>query len=52
MIMEDIIRFVEKCGFSISNKEDFNKIEIRDLENDEPLERLKKFSQDRQIVKE
>lgn len=43
-IREDIIEFVEKAGFIISNKEDFDKIEIRDAQNNNEL--LKRFSKE------
>jgi len=39
MVMKDIFEFIEKCGFEVSNKEDYNKIEIRDSKTNEPIER-------------
>lgn len=39
MVMEDIIEFVEKAGFEVSNKEDYKKLEIRDLKTNELLKR-------------
>jgi len=42
MIRQDLIQFIEKCNFVVSNKDDYDNIEIKDLKNDEMLVRYSK----------